>query len=139
MPNPNVNVSISGLDKLVRIAKKVAEQKARTDGDLAKWIKKAAFTIEAKSKIAVKTMYSKPPIDTGRMWSSIRVNSLTSKMARVGPNVHYAHQVHEGKGTSSKYGRRPFMEDGAKLAEKELQQTGDEIAKNIRLAIESVR
>lgn len=41
------------------------------------------------------------------------------------PNASYAKYVHEGRGTSRKYGRRPFMEDAAKdtipFIEKELK------------------
>lgn len=76
----------------------------------------AAFAVERESKIL-------SPVDTGRLRSSISVSlgimdrGLTSI---VQTNVNYASIVHEGWGYGKNSKERPFMEQGARAAEREI-------------------
>jgi len=68
-----------------------------------------AFAIERESKV-------KSPVDTGLMRGSI-TTTIGNLEARIAPHTYYAIYVHEG---TWKMGARPFLKEGAEIAERSL-------------------
>lgn len=79
-------------------------------------IKEFAFTVEAEAKKSF-TGFTKVPILTGTLRRSINT-SIGNLRAVVAPHTNYAIYVHEGRGSSRSYGRRPFMEVGLQGAKR---------------------
>lgn len=75
----------------------------------------AAFAVEREAKPLT-------PVDTGRLRSSIAVSLgiVQGIGAIVQTNVNYASIVHEGWGYGKNSSPRPFMEQGAMAAEREI-------------------
>lgn len=90
----------------------------------------AAFSVEREAKPLT-------PVDSGRLRSSIAVSlgiadrGLTSY---VQTNVNYASIVHEGWGKGKNSRARPFMEQGAQAAEKDIANYyADQLGKALQL------
>lgn len=66
--------------------------------------------------------YIKAPYDSGDMMRSIREAISGGDEARIYPTVNYALYPHEGRSTSKRYGRRPFMEDAAREETKNIEE-----------------
>lgn len=109
-----IKIKVEGLEEL---KKKLSQ--SRFDDAIGKILYDSAIVIEGEAKKSATTLiYNRPAVGyirTGRLRASIlpKSNSLSSKEIFIGPSVFYAYYVHEGMGTSRKYGRRPFMEIGA--------------------------
>lgn len=74
---------------------------------------------------------------TGHLRKMILPGAITKFTAIVGNEVPYAYYVHEGKGTSRSYGRRPYMELGAKASEKAIEEFFTKAVDNTLAEIES--
>lgn len=86
-------------------------------GFLKEQIQKIGYLVEGEAKRVT-------PVDTGRLRSSIvPLSSIVDIGVVVRPTVNYAYFVHEGLGSNKRYGRRPFMEQGAEKAVKKYNQT----------------
>lgn len=90
---------------------------------LTKGIDRAALLVEREAKLAATDMiYNRPTgksgyARTGLLRNRIEITSQSALLAIVKSNVKYAYYVHEGKGGNISYGRRPYMEKGAKNAD----------------------
>ena len=80
--------------------------------------------------------YSKAPYQTGHMYATIDKTILVGE-GKVFPTVDYAYYVHEGRGTSVKYGRRPFLDDALKDTQKfvvdELKRLTDDALQKVAI------
>ena len=72
-------------------------------------IKKSVFEVEREAKPIT-------PVDTGRLRSSILVDTLTKTRATISPHTEYALTVHEGLGYGRNSRPRRFMKEGADKA-----------------------
>jgi hypothetical protein len=68
--------------------------------------------------------YLKAPIHSGLMRNTMR-RTVYDLRGEVFPSVSYAYYVHEGTSTSTKYGRRPFLEDALADSEDFIQKEFD--------------
>lgn len=57
------------------------------------------------------------PVREGHLMQSHFFDILGSRLAVVGNRSIYAHAIHEGRGSSAPYGRRPFLDDAVKDAD----------------------
>lgn len=110
MPDINIQI-IPNLGKVGSALKAI-----RLGAELQGMIKELAFGVEAEAKKSF-TGFSPVPIRTGTLRRSI-TTSIGNLSASIAPHVNYAIFVHEGLGSSRRYGRRPFMEEGLERAQK---------------------
>ncbi len=115
-----IKIKIKNLRKLQNTVKEFPHF---LDTELSKNLGKAALLVERESKIET-------PVLTGRLRSSIRTK-LHPKKAIISPHTNYAFFVHEGMGSNKRKGRRPFMEQGLKTAEPEIQRLLGNLSKTI--------
>jgi len=109
---PDINITFTpNLSKVSGALKAI-----KLGAELQNLIKEVAFGVEAEAKKSF-TGFSPVPIITGTLRRSI-TTSIGNLKASIAPHVNYAIYVHEGLGSSRKYGRRPFMEEGLERAQK---------------------
>lgn len=124
-----MKIKVNGLDKIRAFVYGFSKtQNARME----KVVKLISYSIERESKISATELKA---VDTGLMRSTIYPvikGSGVNMSGIIGPKTNYAYFVHEGLGTSRGYGRRPFMEIGArKTVESKAQEVADLINKDI--------
>ncbi len=109
----NISLRVDGLDRLSGLASRYARGYSRMIKTIVSML---AFGVVRRSKQSV---VQQGVVDTGRTLQSIQAFFIGDG-AVAKPGTAYAIFPHEGLGTSSGYGRRPFMEIGAKDTVREL-------------------
>lgn len=111
------------IENLERVRNAFGRAPARIGKAIADGLQKSAFAVEREAKLsATQLIYARPIgpsgyIRTGLLRNRIETLPISSKLyAVVRSSVNYAHTVHEGLGSSRRYGRRPYMEIGAQRA-----------------------
>ena len=123
----NIQVKIKNLDKFAAGLKQ-APREITKRLDTAIWAAAGVIEQDAQDIIRTGRGYSKRPYDTGDMMDQTRRQNRRALYAEVQPNVEYAIYPHEGLGSSTRYGRRPFMEDAIKAKQSQIERLiGDQI------------
>lgn len=73
------------------------------------------------------------PSDTGHLLGEYLLDVSNERFALVGNTATYALTVHEGLGSSRKFGRRPFLEDAINAVD-----SSEIMAAEVRKALEAV-
>ena len=95
----------------------------KTEIEISRAVKKSAFEVEREAKPAT-------PVDTGRLRSSILVDTVTKTRATISPHTDYALTVHEGLGYGRNSRPRRFMKEGVDKAIYNINKYFEEALKN---------
>lgn len=120
------------------VAGRIQAKLRALDNAVGRGLRKVAATVEREQIKrlggAAKTPGVYPvPARTGHLRRETFFEVKTSRFALVGNTATYALAVHEGLGSSKKYGRRPFLEDAVNEVD-----SNAIMAVEIRKALEAV-
>lgn len=117
----DISIQIKGGKNLPKIDKIYKDSSKNSIEDV---IQMLGLGVERAAKISITKLSA---VDTGRLRASIqsRFSGRGDRMSGIiEPNTEYQFFVHEGLGSNRAYGRRPYMEEGAKTV---LDKKADEI------------
>lgn len=101
------------------LARAYAARLRALDAALERGLKKAAASIDREQVKRLSGSNAAPagdypvPARTGHLLQSHFFRVESSRLAIVGNTAQYAVEIHEGRGNSSRHGRRPFLDDAA--------------------------
>jgi hypothetical protein len=87
--------------------------------------------VQQTAKEFIKSRYSRPPYDTGRMYGQTLVFFPRPLYAEIKPMVDYAIYPHEGLSTSRRYGPRRFIKDALDNDLKEIEDKFQKACQNV--------
>lgn len=101
-----------------QLARRYQQRAERLNGALRKGLTRAAAQVDRAQVENLRGPKGPPggypvPVPTGALLQAHFFNVASYKLAVVGDTAKHAVVVHEGRGSSRPYGRRPFLDDAA--------------------------